>query len=79
MTRPNPPTAATPTAGSGVPRLGLTREEAAAAIGVSPRTVDALIADRTSGFPVARIGSKPIVPVRELVEWLAERARRARP
>ena len=32
------------------PVIGLSREAAAAAIGVSPRTIDTLIADRTSAL-----------------------------
>lgn len=60
-----------------LPRIALTREEAADAIGVSSRMIDTLIADRTSGFPVARIGARVVIPVRELAEWLAQQARRA--
>ncbi len=60
-----------------VPRIGLTREEAAEAMGISSRTIDTLIADRTSGFPVARIGARVVIPVRELAEWLAQQARGA--
>lgn len=59
----------------GVPRIGLTREEAATAMGVSARTVDTLIADRTSGFPVARIGARVVIPVHELTEWLSRQAK----
>ena len=56
-----------------VPRIGLSREEAAIALSVSPRAIDTLIADRTSGFPVARVGTRVVVPIRELTEWLADR------
>jgi excisionase family DNA binding protein len=70
----------TPTAGApSVPRIALTRDEAAQAIGVSPRTIDTLIADRTSGFPVARIGARVVIPVRDLVEWLALQAKGVQP
>ena len=57
-----------------VPRVGLSRAGAAEATGLSERTIDSLIADRTSGFPFAKIGSRVVIPVRELVEWLADRA-----
>ena len=53
-------------------RLALTRTEAAKAIGVSPRLIDSLIADRTSGFPIARISGRVVVPIRPLEEWLAK-------
>ena len=53
------------------PRLALSREEAAYAISVSPRLVDSLIADRSSGFPVRRVHNRVVIPVRELTEWLA--------
>ena len=55
---------------SAPPRLALTRIEAAQAIGVSPRSIDALLADRSSDFPIVRIGSRVVVPVRELADWL---------
>lgn len=55
-------------------RLALTRTEAARAIGVSARSIDALIADRTSGFPIVRIGARVVVPVHDLERWLSERA-----
>ena len=56
------------------PRLALTRIEAARSIGVSPRSIDVLIADRTSGFPVVRVGARVVVPVKELTQWLTERS-----
>lgn len=52
---------------SNVPRIGLTRGEAAEAMGVSSRTIDTLIAERTSGFSVARIGARVVIPVREAI------------
>lgn len=58
------------------PRLALTRIEAARAIGVSPRSIDALIADRTSGFPVVRVGARIVIPVRGLDSWLADQTGR---
>ena len=60
-----------------VPILGLSRDQAAASTSLSVRTVDALIADRTSGFPVARINGRVVIPVRELADWLRDRAAEA--
>ncbi len=56
----------------GVPKLALSVEEAAWAIGVSKRKVDELIADRTSGFPVTRIGRRCVVVVESLAKWLTD-------
>ena len=66
-----------PTAPSNtVPKLALTRAECAQAIGVGIRTVDQLIAGRRgNGFPVAYVGTKPVIPVRELEDWLARQAK----
>lgn len=36
------------------------------------RTIDNLIADKTTGFPIRRIGRKIIIPRRELELWLDE-------
>ena len=55
-----------------VPRLAIRRTEAAA--GLSPRSIDVLLAGRTSGFPYLKCGSRVVIPVRELVEWLAQQA-----
>ena len=66
------------TADADVPRLGLSRVNTARAFDISTRTLDSLIADRTSGIPFARIGAKLVFPVRELTEWLAERAAESR-
>ena len=54
-----------------VAQIGLSRVEAAAALSMSPRSVDALMADRTSGFPFAKIRGRVVIPTRELTEWLA--------
>ena len=59
-----------------VPKLGLTRAECARAMGVGIRMIDELIAGRRgNGFPVVYIGAKPIIPVRELQDWLARQAK----
>lgn len=63
-----------PTKTTTAPRLALTRVEAAKAMGISARSVDSLIADRTSGFPVARVGRKVLIPTDELRQWLSNRA-----
>jgi hypothetical protein len=55
-----------------VPRLLLTREETAKALGISTRSVDALIAERQqNGFPVIRVGVRPMVPVESLRVWIS--------
>ncbi|MEM6945294.1 MAG: helix-turn-helix domain-containing protein [Pseudomonadota bacterium] len=51
-------------------KLGYSRVEAAALLSVSVRTVDHLIADKASGFPLRRIGRKVVIPRRELERWL---------
>ena len=53
-------------------RLGYSRVEAAEILSVSVRTIDNLIADKTTGFPVRRIGRKVVIPRRELELWLDE-------
>lgn len=53
-------------------RLGYSRVEAAEILSVSVRTVDNLIADKSSGFPIRRIGRKVVIPRRELELWLDE-------
>ena len=53
-----------------VPRLGLSLDEAARAIGLSRRSLDDLITDPGRGFPVVRIGRRVIVPTDQLREWL---------
>ena len=57
-------------------RLALTRDEAAKALGISLRSVDALIAEQASGFPVVRVGRKVLVPVQLLERWLEEQYER---
>jgi excisionase family DNA binding protein len=56
-----------------VPRLSLTRDEAAKSLGISVRVIDGLLADRTSGFPSLRIGRKVLIPLSELETWLRSR------
>ncbi len=61
------------------PRLALRPKEAAKAIGISERKLWELTADRTSGIPHWRCGKCILYPVRELADWLAARAKEARP
>lgn len=56
------------------PILALRPSQAARAMGVSPRTLWSLTADRGSGIPFCRLGRCVRYPVRELERWLAERA-----
>jgi hypothetical protein len=60
---------------SGPPiRLALRPKEAAVAIGISERKLWEITADRTSGIPHTRFGKVILYPVRELADWLTERA-----
>ena len=65
-----------PPTGTVVPCMALSRTQCATAIGVSPRKIDELIAGRRgNGFPVVHLGSKPVIPVDLLRNWLAEKAK----
>jgi len=56
------------------PCLALRPREAAAAIGISSRTLWAITADRDSGIPHIRLSARAIIyPMRELQDWLAAR------
>ncbi len=55
-----------------IPRLGLRPEEAAMAIGISKSKFDELLADRTSGLPVIRVGRRVVVHARLLDAWLED-------
>ena len=57
------------------PCIGLRAPEAAAALGISPRKLSSLTADRASGIPFAKLGGVVVYPVRELQDWLAVRAK----
>ena len=56
------------------PRLALRPREAARALGIGQRKLWETTADRTSGIPHVRFGKAIVYPVRELQDWLAERA-----
>ena len=58
-------------------RLVLSRAEAAAALGISARTIDAMV--KNGELPFARIGSRVTFPVGALLAWLAARTIPARP
>ncbi len=66
---PNPPD-------SGLPRLSLRLKDAAPAIGISERKLWEITNDQTSGIPHLHLGKCVVYPVRELMDWLAERAKR---
>jgi hypothetical protein len=58
-----------------VPRVALTRDETAGAMGVSVRLVDELIAGSpANGFPVCRINSRVVIPLDLLRDFLRDRA-----
>jgi hypothetical protein len=63
---------ATPT--GPIPRLALTREEAAAAIGMS---LDSFERHVQPTLRLVRLGRMRLIPVRELDRWLDENASRA--
>lgn len=58
--------------------IALRPREAAAALGVSRRTLSTLTADRESGIPHVRLGGCLLYPSRELQDWLASRVKRPR-
>lgn len=61
-----------------IPKLAYNRREAAVAMGVGIRKIDELIAGRRgNGFPVIHLGKKPLVPVAQLEDWLAEQVGKA--
>ena len=54
--------------------LALRPKDAAKALGIGERKLWELTADRTSGIPHVRFGKAILYPVRELQDWLAQRA-----
>jgi len=56
-----------------IPRIGLTREEAAAALGMS---LDSFARHVQPTLPIVRLGRMRIVPVHALEQWLIENAER---
>jgi hypothetical protein len=57
-----------------IPRLALTREEAAAALGMS---LDSFERHVQPTLRLVRLGRMRLVPVREIERWLSENAERA--
>lgn len=57
-----------------IPRLCLTRPEAARALGCCERTLATLIA--SEGLPVVRYGTATRIPLAPLRRWLRERTQR---
>ena len=56
--------------------IGLRPREAAAALGISERSLWTLTKDRTTGIPHARLGKSVIYPTADLERWLSEQAAR---
>ncbi len=59
-----------------IPRLALTREEAAAAIGMS---LDSFERHVQPTLRLVRLGKMRLVPVQELERWLSEQAQQTLP
>lgn len=57
-----------------LPVLALRPRDAAKALGIGERKLWELTADRTSDIPHVRFGKAILYPVRELQDWLAQRA-----
>lgn len=57
-----------------IPSLALRPKDAARALGIGERKLWEITADTTSGIPHVRFGRAVRYPVRELQDWLAERA-----
>ena len=57
-----------------IPVLALRPKDAARALGIGQRKLWEITADRTSGIPHVRCGRSILYPVRELKDWLADRA-----
>jgi len=58
--------------------IALRPREAAAALGLSRRTLSTITADRTSGIPHCRIGGCVLYPSREWADWIASRIEKPR-
>ena len=56
----------------GIQKLTYTPEEAAAAIGVPVGTIDVWINRGAKHFPYFSAGTKRLIPVKELIEWLGD-------
>lgn len=54
--------------------LSLRPKAAAKALGIGTRKLWELTADRTSGIPHFRLGKAVLYPVRELQDWISDRA-----
>ena len=61
-----------------IPILALRPKDAARALGIGQRKLWELTADRTSAIPHIHFGRAILYPVRELQEWLADRAGKER-
>ena len=52
--------------------LAIRPAEAARLLGISPRKLWSMTADRTSGIPHLKLGRAVLYPVAELKQWLAD-------
>lgn len=55
-------------------RVALRPSEAAAAMGISPRTLAQMLADRRCTLPRTKIGNVVLIPCDGLRAWIAEQA-----
>lgn len=60
-----------------MPPLALRPKDAARALGISRRKLWELTADGESDIPHVRLGRSVLYPVRELADWLKNRAARS--
>jgi len=58
---------------NGSPILALRPIDAAKVLGISPRSLWALTADKGSGIPHFRIGRSVLYPVGELQDWVTRK------
>jgi excisionase family DNA binding protein len=59
-----------------LPDMVLTRKELAAVLKLSQKLADELT--RRDGFPLVRVGTRVLIPIEPLREWLVEQARSGR-
>ena len=58
-----------------VPKLALSIAEAAEALALSPRTIEAMVKARE--LPTVRVGRRVLLPVAGLADWLVENTEQA--
>ena len=72
MTETTTPSVTAPAVAPVAP-IAYTRKQAAAALGISPRKLDQLVANVDSGLPIVRLGTKVLFPVNRLTTWFTDR------